>query len=176
MTAKYRAWVMVTRQRDNGDFYAAERHLRDLQQMDPSRFKKVMSVYGSYDAIVILETESLFGIHDAIVNMTSRGGILYTTTFVAVDPDFSSRTNIDGPHQACVGICTFPGMQMKTRAELVAQGFDVADVVFGDFDVMALFRPGTSFHRSLIDAVQAIPTIRKTTTMLPHQIVPDLLL
>ena len=90
------------------------RSAQETPKMEPTRYRKYMTVYGSYDTVVLVEADTLRQIHDAINNMTRKGGVLYTTTSVVVDPDFSTRCRIDvnGHLQACVGICTLPAKQM----------------------------------------------------------------
>jgi hypothetical protein len=169
--ATYRGWITIVRQRQNGQFHAAEQHLADLAKQRPEVFRTPITVYGDVDIVLPIETESLCDIHHAIININACGGILYTKTLIASQPDFSNAQRFVGP-QAFIGICTLAGRQQDTRDRLMQiEGFDVADVVFGEYDIMAAFKAGYSYNQRLYDALRRIDTIRKTTTMLPFPVI-----
>lgn len=88
--AKYRAWAMVVRQRGagsrtaHGEMFTAEASIEALVKADPKKFRASMSVYGNFDLIVPIEADHLKDIHDAVNSITAGGGVLYTTTYIAV--------------------------------------------------------------------------------------------
>ncbi len=70
--------------------------------------------------------------------------------------------------QFCIGICTEPGKDVKkdVRQKLLDRGADAADIVFGDFDVIALITPQGTPKDTLLRMVDDIGSIRNTTTFL----------
>lgn len=52
------------------------------------------------------------------------------------------------------------------RKKLLDRGADAADIVFGDFDVIALITPQGTPKDALLQMVDTIGSIRKTTTFL----------
>ena len=182
--ANFRGYVMVVRERaaltpgERPHIFAAERQIEKLVQDSPSKFCQCMSVFGDVDLIVPVEADTLNEIHDAIDEITTGGGVLYTKTYIASCPDFTTKSlkerytdTADKPDQVCIGICTIAGGGVKgeTQRRLIASGADVVDRVFGDFDLIALFTPKIGVRADLlklIDGIREIETIKKTTTYL----------
>jgi DNA-binding Lrp family transcriptional regulator len=154
-------------------FYQAEYELAQLVQERKELFRRCYSFYGHYDLVIPVEANSLQQIHQAVNTIQARGGdsVFSTITSVVVDPVTDNPKRFDG-NQVCVGIITQLGRQNDVRNRLEAiPGFDLADVVFGEFDIIALFHPnGQGALGVLRQAIREIEYIQKTTTMLPHTI------
>jgi uncharacterized protein with GYD domain len=167
---------MVIRERKGFDFYAADSHIQQVigasnaNNID-ANFRLYVSVYGSYDAIVVVESPSVLGIHQAVSALTAGGGVYQTVTMMAVNPE-ALRGDIGSEGVGAVlGVYTQPQKQMEAQRALKEMGFIIADVVFGEFDVVALFpRTGSTFYGHLFQVISNISSIRKTTTMLPHHV------
>jgi hypothetical protein len=158
-----------------GDLFAAEQEISKLVTDQPNTFRKMISVFRSVDIIVPVETDSLIGIHNAIDQITTGGGVLYTSTYIAASPEFNEKQFPKKEDQMCIGICTLPGGEAKTetRAKLLERGANVVDFVFGDFDLIALVTPMVSPKQSLLDILNGIDTISKSTTFLPLNYSPE---
>lgn len=172
MSYRFRAWVMVSRERVDSPQKSAYEHLADLLTMDSSRIRKILSTFGDHDFVVPVEAESLEGIHDAVVQMDRGEGVDYTTTYVAVRPDFSNAGRFDGGTnnpQAVVRIITDSDArsaayeQLRTMPEI-----DLVDIVFGDCDLIALVRPNGTNLEFVSRKLKTVRGIRKTITMLPY--------
>ncbi len=135
--------------------------------------KHLYSFYGEYDLLIPLEGNSLAQIQKAVTMIQRRGGeaVFSTITSVVVDPAFDN-VNRFRDRQVCMGIITQLGSKLSVRKQLEQLDyFDLADIVFGEFDIIALFHPGeTGALNGLRTAIREVQSIQKTTTMLPHKI------
>ena len=132
-----------------------------------------MSLYGHHDALMIVEADSPQAVQEAInVIQAKTHEVVYATiTCFAVNAEPGSY--FDPGEQICIGVVTQPCQQEKVRNALKdIKEFDVVDVVFGEFDVMALFHRDRTIPAILRDVIRDIPFIQKTTTMLPHFLEP----
>jgi hypothetical protein len=169
----HRAWVMVARNRGlSGEFWEVEARMFKLVEDDPLVFKKCIPVYGYYDIVMPVEHDSLQGLHKAVDIIQAQGGdsLVSTTTFVAAAPAFDKPDRFkEKTHQVCVGIITTLGMQDAVRCELERmESFDVTDVIFGEFDIIALFTKTDKRALTVLrEVINGVPHIQNTTTMLP---------
>jgi uncharacterized protein with GYD domain len=161
---------MITRKRSDY-FSQLDDEIKELVAEQPDVFKKHLPVYGHYDVIVPVEHTDLHGIHRAVTVLQAkcRGSLDSTSTFVAAGPAFDNEHRYKNGRQVCVGIVTDLGKQDSVRKRLESlKDFDLADVVFGEFDVIALFTATQETPSAVLrNAIKEIPEIRKTTTMLP---------
>lgn len=178
--ARQRAWVIVKSTRRKSIHQAGPEHSRLVRQY-PEVFAKCLSLYRVDDfsltpgwrGLVVVEADSLSQVHRAVslIQEHGKGSSFSTVTYLAVDPVFDNARLYDAPDDQllCIGFITEPGKQSGVRNRLEAiNGFVVADVVFGEFDVISLFRRDRGHLEVLRDAIRSVQSIRKTTTMLPH--------
>jgi len=183
MEPKFRGWVGVVFNRLGAPFATTMQRVSDLfpdpQQPNAMRsehFRKVVSVYGNYDMIVVVESQNaqtgLLDLHRAVNTIigTAQSGILYTRTYVAAETWSVGPTRYDG-RQIPIGICTSAGRQEETRDALVkTKMFDIVDIVLGDFDILALFKQSNVIPRDILKMLRAAPNITRTTTFIPGEL------
>ena len=124
-------------------------------------------MFGHYDLIIPVEAKTLPELSDHIEHIASGPGVSHTISYIASAPDFSNpdRFPVD-QLQAVLLINVEPKMKAEVRKN-ISNECDVADIVFGDVDIIAVFHKNETFWSTLTRIIDQNPGITKTTTLLP---------
>lgn len=171
-----RAWVMIVRNRTDGDFKDLEEVLGGLFPEFTPEIRYIHTVYGHYDVVIVIETETLHSLHDFIqvVQRLARKHARSTTTFLAIMPDSDSFGSTAEGRWFPIGINCQPRQQENIQAALDdVPEVAIADIVLGTFDLIALVRRpegkggrGKDKIHELLNKIARIKGVTKTTTML----------